>query len=187
MNGTPLPMLNGFPVRLVVPGWYATYWVKTLSQITLLDAPLRSFWMDKAYRIPHNTYASEAPDKLATDTVPINRIGVHSIFVVPEPGGTLRAEYPNEIQGLAQHGGQGIGSVDVSVDGGRIWNAAKLDDDLGQYSWRRWRFIWTPPRRTEYRLMVRATASNGETQQAEQWNRSGYQRSTIEHITVRAI
>lgn len=54
MNDAPLPMLNGFPIRLVVPAWYATYWVKALSSVTVLDQPLKSFWMDKAYRIPDN-------------------------------------------------------------------------------------------------------------------------------------
>ena len=52
MNGEPLPMLNGFPVRLVVPGWYATYWVKALSEITVLSEQFHGFWMDKTYRIP---------------------------------------------------------------------------------------------------------------------------------------
>jgi sulfite dehydrogenase (cytochrome) subunit A len=51
MNGEPLPMLNGFPVRLVVPGWFATYWVKALSQITVRTEPLHNFWVDTAYRV----------------------------------------------------------------------------------------------------------------------------------------
>src|SRR5262249_60714965 len=54
MNGAPLPMLNGFPARLVVPGWYATYWVKNLSEITVVDKPFEQFWMKPAYRIPDN-------------------------------------------------------------------------------------------------------------------------------------
>ena len=65
MNDASLPMLNGFPIRLVVPGWYATYWVKTLASVTVLDQPLKSFWMDKAYRIPDNPDADEDPQHLA--------------------------------------------------------------------------------------------------------------------------
>src|SRR5271167_3385250 len=86
MNGAPLPMLNGFPIRLVVPGWYATYWVKALSSITVSDEPLKSFWMQKAYRIPNNATANEDPSHLSQDTVPINRMAVHSIFLRPGPG-----------------------------------------------------------------------------------------------------
>ncbi len=89
MNGTPLPMLNGFPLRLVVPGWYATYWVKSLSSITVLDQPLKTFWMDKAYRVPDTPDANEDPQHLATVTVPISRMAVHSIFVTPEPDAKL--------------------------------------------------------------------------------------------------
>src|SRR5271169_2785336 len=85
MNGEPLPMLNGFPLRVVVPGWYATYWVKALSSITVLDQPLKTFWMDKAYRIPNNANANEDSQSLSPVTVPINRMAVHSIFVWPEP------------------------------------------------------------------------------------------------------
>ena len=94
MNGEPLPMLNGFPIRLIVPGWYATYWVKSLSSITVLDQPLKTFWMDKAYRIPDNPDANEEPQHLSPTTVPINRMSVHSIFVRPTQdeqltGGTI--------------------------------------------------------------------------------------------------
>src|SRR3989475_8038089 len=83
MNGRELPMLNGFPARLVMPGWYATYWVKNLSRITVLDRPFDGFWVAKAYRIPNNPEGAETPDHLATDTVPINRFTVRSIFVRP--------------------------------------------------------------------------------------------------------
>jgi len=62
MNDQPMPMLNGFPLRLVVPGWYGTYWVKALNDINVLNEPFKGFWMDKAYRIANNPHASEAPD-----------------------------------------------------------------------------------------------------------------------------
>jgi DMSO/TMAO reductase YedYZ molybdopterin-dependent catalytic subunit len=187
MNDKPLPMLNGFPARLVVPGWYATYWVKSLSHITARNAPLRSFWMEKAYRIPNNAHAVEAPAKLATDTVPINKLAVHSIFVKPEPGETLNPGKEIELEGLAMDSGRGIQKVEVSTDGGKNWRAAQLDKDLGNYSWRRWRVKWTPQEKGKYRLMVRATNNAGEKQPDAQWNRSGYQRSVIEHMDVRCI
>ena len=184
MNGQPLPLLNGFPVRLVVPGWYATYWVKSLSQIHALQSPLKSFWMDKAYRIPKNPDANERPANLAEDTVPISRFGVHSIFVSPEPGEPVASGKPCELQGLAMDSGIGIRLVEFSSDGGNTWTAARLDPELGRYSWRRRRFTWRPRSRGSYRLMVRATNSAGQGQSSRQWNHGGYQRSLIEHMDV---
>src|SRR5262249_23220456 len=85
MNASKLPMLNGFPLRLIVPGWYATYWVKSLCEINVLPEKFHGFWMDKAYRIPGNRQAIESPQQLASDTIPINRHSVRSIFVTPAP------------------------------------------------------------------------------------------------------
>ena len=184
MNGEALPMLNGFPLRLIVPGWYATYWVKALSSITVLDQPLKTFWMDKAYRIADNPDGNEEPQHLSAVTVPINRMAVHSIFVRPEPNQQLRAGQPCELAGVANDGVEGIRRVEVSQDGGQTWNDATLGADLGKYSWRRWQAKWTPPAKGSYRLMVRATNTAGETQRTAQWNRSGYQRDVIEHVDV---
>src|SRR5271166_6577200 len=187
MNGEPLPMLNGFPLRLIVPGWYATYWVKALSSITVLDQPLKTFWMDKAYRIPDNADANEDHQHLSPLTIPINRMSVHSIFVRPEPDEQLRAGQRYELAGVANDGGAGIRRVEVSKDGGQTWNDATLGADLGKYSWRRWQAKWTPPAKGTYRLMVRATNNDGETQRTTQWNRSGYQRDVIEHLDVAVL
>ena len=184
MNGAPLPMLNGFPIRLVVPGWYATYWVKALSSVTVLDQPLKTFWMDKAYRIADNADANEEPQHLSAVTVPINQMSVHSIFVSPEPGEQLRTGQRYELAGVANDGMSGVRRVEVSNDGGQSWSDATLAPDLGRYSWRLWKAEWTPPAKGTYRLMVRATNSAGETQRAAQWNRSGYQRDVIEHLDV---
>jgi len=184
MNGEPLPMLNGFPVRLVVPGWYATYWVKSLSAITVLDQPLKTFWMDKAYRIPDNPQANEEPEHLSSVTVPINVMAVHSIFVRPAPQQQLRTGQSYQLEGVATDGGSGIRRVELSQDGGKSWNDATLGNDLGKYSWRRWTAEWKPPAKGTYRLMVRATTNSGETQAVSQWNRSGYQRDVIEHVDV---
>ncbi|HTL17745.1 MAG TPA: molybdopterin-dependent oxidoreductase, partial [Patescibacteria group bacterium] len=86
MNDAELPMLNGFPLRLVVPGWFGTYWVKALSEIQVLPEKFQGFWMDKAYRIPKSANGSESPDHLAAETIPINRLSLRSLFVRPEPG-----------------------------------------------------------------------------------------------------
>jgi len=184
MNGAPLPMLNGYPIRLVVPGWYATYWVKSLAYISVLDQPLKTFWMDKAYRIPDNPGANEEPQHLASVTVPINEMAVHSVFLKPAPGEQLRAGQRYELAGVANDGGSGIHRVEVSTDGGQTWSDATLGADLGKYSWRQWKSDWTPAAKGTYKLMVRATTNNGEKQATAQWNRSGYQRDVIEHQDV---
>ena len=185
MNGQPLPMLNGFPLRLVVPGWYATYWVKALNEITVLDKPFDGFWVAKAYRIPKARDAQESPKDLSKDTVPINAMTVRSLFVRPEPGEAVKAGAAVEVQGIALDGGKGIAKVEVSTDGGTSWAAAKLDADIGRYSWRRWRYDWKPAA-GKYRLMVKATNAAGETQTTAQWNRSGYARNVIEMLDVTA-
>jgi sulfite dehydrogenase (cytochrome) subunit A len=187
MNGAPLPMLNGFPIRLVVPGWYATYWVKALSSITVLDQPLKTFWMDSAYRIPDNAGAEETPQQLSKVTVPITKMPVHSIFVKPETNEKLHAGRSYSLEGVANDGGSGIKVVEVSSDDGKTWSEAKLGTDLGKYSWRQWSAPWTPPGKGGYKLLVRATANDGQQQVASQWNRSGYQRDVIEHVGVEAV
>ena len=184
MNDAPLPMLNGFPIRLVVPGWYATYWVKTLASVTVLDQPLKSFWMDKAYRIPDNPYADEDPQHLADGTAPISLMSVHSIFVRPEPAEQLHAGVNYTVQGVANDGGSGVRKVELSLDSGQTWRDATLGPDLGKYSWRTWQVPWMPSAKGSCRLMVRATSGNGQAQRPSQWNRSGYQRDVIEHIDV---
>jgi len=150
----------------------------------VLNEPFKGFWMDKAYRIADNPHASESPDKLAAVTVPINRMTVRSLIVRPQPDERIAAGQDVEIQGVAFDGGKGIAKAEVSTDGGATWNDAKLDpSDLGNFSWRRWRYAWKPAA-GQARVMARATNAAGETQETSQWNRSGYARDVIEHVDV---
>ncbi|MFN8655753.1 MAG: molybdopterin-dependent oxidoreductase [Candidatus Obscuribacterales bacterium] len=189
MNGAPLPVLNGFPLRLVVPGWYATYWVKALTEITVLPETLDSFWMKTAYRIPNNATANELPKTLATDTVPINKLNLRSIFVVPEMNATVSSGEQIQCQGIAFDAGSGIKQVDVSTDGGNTFMPATLvGPDLGNYSWRQWRFDWRPDRVGKHTLAVRATSNSGAVQtNIPHWNRSGYMRNVIEKVEVKVV
>jgi len=187
MNGAPLPMLNGFPLRLVVPSWYGTYWVKSLSAITVLDKPLKTFWMDTAYRIPDNSGAEETPQSLSPKTVPITKMSVHSIFVKPTPGEQIKANQAYRLQGVANDGGSGIRKVEVSTNDGNSWVEASLGTDLGKYSWRLWSVNWAPPATGNYRLLVRAVNHDNQQQVVSQWNRSGYQRDVIEHVDIEVI
>ncbi|HZR17992.1 MAG TPA: molybdopterin-dependent oxidoreductase [Verrucomicrobiae bacterium] len=187
MNGADLPMLNGFPLRLVVPGWYATYWVKALTQIHVLPEKFHGFWMDKAYRIPTAPDGKEFPDHLATETTPINRMSLRSLFVRPEPDEQIPSKAPFEIQGIAFDSGIGIQRVEISTDNGATWRTAQLDKDFGNYSWRRWRLRWNPPAPGKYQLKVRAFNRAGEQQTNSLWNRGGYMRNVIEQTDVEVV
>jgi sulfite dehydrogenase (cytochrome) subunit A len=187
MNGEPLPMLNGFPVRLVVPGWYATYWLKSLTDIAVLPQRFEGFWMSKAYRIPNTPNAQETPESLAEQTTPIERMNVRSFFTGPVPEAGVAVGQPCQLEGIAFDGGDGIQRVEVSVDGGINWREATLGDDLGQFSFRRWRMTWRPETSGVHRLQVRASNRTGETQIPEAgWNRAGYMRNVIEELSINA-
>ena len=134
MNGQPLPMLNGFPVRLIVPGWYATYWVKHLSEITVLDRDFDGFWMRKAYLIPDTSCGCVEPGSTPAHTVPINRMNVRSLIVTPDDGTRVAAGKPVALKGIAFDGGAGVQEVVVSADKGETWRPAQLGKDLGNYS-----------------------------------------------------
>ena len=187
MNGEPLPVLNGYPLKLVVPGWYATYWVGMLSNIQVHSIPFEGFWMKKAYLVPKDVpNGNESPDAIATNVEPISKMNVRSIFVSPEPNEVIAAGRQTDIQGVAFDGGYGITKVEISGDGGKTWLPAKLDADLGKYSWRRWHYAFTPSQKGMYTLQAKATNAKGETQPTHQWNHSGYMRNEIEKLQLKA-
>lgn len=186
MNGADLPFLNGYPVRLIVPGWYGTYWVKHLSEIMVVDHEFDGFWMKTAYRIPDNDCACVAPGTKPDKTRPIGRFAIRSFITSHAEGAKVEADRPVELKGIAFDGGDGIGRVEVSTDGGRSWSQATLGQDLGRYSFREWRLNASLPK-GEHALKVRAVGGTGETQpEAPRWNPAGYMRNVVETVTVRA-
>lgn len=185
MNGQPLPMLNGYPARLIVPGWYATYWVKNLTAVTVLDKPFEGFWMKSAYRIPDTACGCIAPGTAPKRTVPVNRMTVRSFIIVPTSNARLSAGNPATLKGIAFDGGYGIREVEVSDDSGDSWRRAQLGPDLGRYSFREWSAVWQPTRAGAYRLMARAFNNIGESQDYNPlWNPPGYMRNVIEHVEL---
>jgi sulfite dehydrogenase (cytochrome) subunit A len=184
MNGDELPWLNGFPLRLVVPGYYGTYWVKQLNSVTVLDAPLDSFWMKSAYRIPNNACACTEPGKAPSSTVPIGRFNVRSFLTNIAEGATVAADKDLSLRGIAFDGGYGISDVVVSGDGGKTWIEADLGENLGKYSFRGWNAKVALPA-GKHRLMVRATNRIGQSQPLEPlWNPAGYMRNVVEVTNV---
>ncbi len=185
MNDENLPMLNGYPLKLVVPGWYATYWVGMLNEIKVYSDTFSGFWMKKAYLVPkQNRDANENKDSLSQNMEPISKMNVRSIFVTPEPDSIIALGASCEIQGLAFDGGDGVQKVELSEDNGKTWKETKLDNSLGVYSWRRWRYEWKATVAGQHSFLVKATNVLGETQPAHHWNRSGYMRNEIEKLTV---
>jgi len=187
MNGQPLPMLNGFPARLVVPGWYSTYWVKNLTEITALDHAFDGFWMKTAYRIPDNSCGCVEPGGKPAHTVPINRMNVKSVIASPADGTQVRAGDATVLKGVAFDGGYGITEVLVSSDGA-AWQSARLGRDLGRYSFREWSYELKVKQPGALRVMVRAVNRVGESQPAEPlWNPSGYLRNVVDHIDLQVM
>ena len=185
MNGRPLLMLNGFPARLIVPGWYATYWVKALSEITVTAKPFSEFWMNPAYRIPDTPCGCVPPGSKPQKTVPVARMTTRSLIIEPAEGAKLKLNKPAEIRGIAFSGGYGIKDVIVSIDGGRTWSKAQLGKDLGKYSWIQFSHTWKPAKRGNYTLMAKATNSIGESQPFEGlWNPAGYLWNKVEPVAI---
>jgi DMSO/TMAO reductase YedYZ molybdopterin-dependent catalytic subunit len=186
MNGTDLPLLNGFPLRLVVPGYYGTYWVKHVNEITVIDGVFDGFWMKTAYRIPDNDCNCVEPGTAPKTTTPIKRFKVRSFITNVADGAKLKAGAQTTIKGIAFDGGKGIKDVAVSIDGGKTWAQAKLGTDLGKYSFREWQMpVWLVAGAHE--LKVRATNKGGEVQPMEPlWNPAGYLRNVVETVRVTA-
>jgi DMSO/TMAO reductase YedYZ molybdopterin-dependent catalytic subunit len=185
MNGEPLPLLNGFPLRLVVPGWYSTYWVKMLNDIEVLDRPDDNYWMKTAYTIPDTPHADIKPGQTGVTFVPINRMVPRSFITSIRSGAQLRVGAPTFAGGIAFGGDSGVARVDFSSDGGRTWQAAELGNDEGKYSFRRWESRFTLPSKGDHALMVRCTNTNNVAQpDMANWNPAGFMRNVIETTPV---
>jgi sulfite dehydrogenase len=186
MNGEPLPWLNGYPLRLVVPGHYGTYWVKHLHSIQVVDATFSGFWMNPAYRIPDDPCAHVAPGSAPKRTVPIERFNVRSFLTSHVDGGRLSSAGQGvTLRGIAFDGGSGIRDVTVSTDGGRTWTSARLGADLGRYAFREWTLDWRPGSGGSAEVLVRATNRLGQSQPLDAlWNPAGYMRNVVERTVL---
>ena len=188
MNGEQLPLLNGFPLRLVVPGWYSTYWVKMLNDIEVLDQADTNYWMKTAYTIPDTPHASIRPGETGAKMVPINRMVPRSFITNVSSGQTVPAGAPTLVRGIAFGGDCGVAKVDISSDRGKTWSPTQLGKDEGKYGFRQWQTRVTLPSPSKYTVMVRCTNSNGEAQpDTPNWNPAGFMRNVIESVDVIAV
>lgn len=184
MNGQPLPLLNGFPLRLVVPGWYSTYWVKMLDSITVLNKADDGYWMAKAYLQPANPLADIQPGAPAGPRVPVTAMRPRAVVTNIADGARLPLRAVTPVQGVAFGGDHGVKTVELSADSGRNWVPAQLGPDHGRYSFRRFRGgLALPPGR--HVIMARTTNAAGVTQPLTQnWNPSGYNRAGVDPVRV---
>jgi sulfite dehydrogenase len=187
MNGAPLPHFNGFPARLIVPGWTGTYWMKHLTNINVLTKPQGGFWMKPAYRIPVGKFPVVArfiTQEDATST-PITEIVVNSLITSHRDGAKVKHGKVT-VSGQAWDGGYGISRVEVTTDGGKTWTDAKLGQDLGKYAFRPWSFELSA-KRGKNTVMVNATNKIGQSQTAELiFNPAGYHNNVMQNITLTA-
>lgn len=185
MNGQPLPHLNGFPARLVVPGWTGTYWMKHLTHIEARTKPQGGFWMKPAYRLPVGKFPIR--DRFISQedeaSTPITEMVVNSLITSHRDGAKVKAGRLT-IAGMAWDGGYGIRTVEVSTDGGKTWSAAKLGEDLGKFAFRPWSFELNA-KAGKNTIMVNAINVIGQTQTSQLlFNGAGYHNNVMQSITL---
>ncbi|HYT14059.1 MAG TPA: sulfite oxidase [Candidatus Nitrosopolaris sp.] len=181
INGRPLPPQHGFPLRLIVPGWYGMAHVKWLRGITVLDGDFGGYQQATAYHL-----------RLSDDDagVPVTRMLPRALMIppgIPDFASRVRFLAPSRqvLTGRAWSGCAEVTRVEVSADGGRTWNAAALGDGPSEFAWRPWTFEWDATEVGEYELCVRATDAAGNVQPAAQsWNREGVQNNSVQRVTV---
>jgi DMSO/TMAO reductase YedYZ molybdopterin-dependent catalytic subunit len=188
MNGQPLPHFNGFPARIVVPGWTGTYWVKHLTSIMAVTKPETGFWMNPAYRIPVGKFPLVTRSFASQETavnVPITEMVVNSLITSHVDGESVRAGAAVSIGGIAWDAGYGISTVDLSTDGGKNWQRAKLGEDLGRFAFRTFSYSFTPRKKGRQTVMARAANKIGQSQTTELiLNPAGYHHNVIQSLAL---
>ena len=190
MNGEDLPYLNGYPLRLVIPGYYSDSWVKMLSNITVTNKYKSLFFMDVAYRVPDNECECETPEHKFKPTKPITTMNVKSVIGYPENGMKVYHNSHVVVRGVAFDDGTGIKSVLVSTDGGKTWNEAELKQENGRYAYTEFRYAHKPTEYGKVTFMAKAINRLGEEQPFAKdigWNHGGYKYNGIDEVTVEVV
>ena len=189
-NGEDIPFLNGYPLRLIIPGYYADSWVKQLTHIHVTKEYTPTFFMDVAYRIPKNECHCETPDNLAKESEPLSWMNVKSVIAKPRNHAKYKAGSNIQIKGIAFDGGSGIKKVEISINGGKRWKEAKLEAELSKYAFRTFSYNIAPMHKGKMTIMAKATNNKGETQPFDSqigWNHGGYGYNGIDTITVEIV
>lgn len=183
MNHERLPDIHGFPVRLVVPGWDGTSWVKWVTTLTVANEPNTGFFMNPAYRFPKDPVAPGGAANPA-DLEVIEGMPVKSIIASVSEGDRIPLR-PTMLRGIAWAGEQRVERVDISADGGRTWKNAELSPQDFPFAWRLWTYSWTPEKPGYHAILSRATDTAGNVQPiVATWNPSGYLYNAIDQVGV---
>ncbi len=182
LNGAPLPPQHGFPLRLVVPGWYGMTNVKWLSAISVVDEPFAGYQVATGYRVRQSEEEEGRP---------VTRMRPRSLMVPPGiPDFLTRGRVVDrgtvELQGRAWSGRAPIATVEVSTDGGATWAAAELEPDPDhRWAWAGWSFRWEAHEAGPCTLCCRATDETGDTQPLQpEWNLGGYENNAVQRVPV---
>lgn len=184
MNGRPLPLPHGAPLRVITPGWMAESCIKWLTHIELREDEASGYFMQTAYRVP---VKSEHSDTGMTDnaTAPVEVMPVKSLISSPEDGQAVLAGGVR-IKGVAWAGETRIAKVEISIDEGNTWQPAQLVGDDRLYAWRQWQFLWQATVQGTFAIVCRATDERGHVQPAvTSWNPSGFLWNGWDRVTVR--
>ena len=190
MNGADLPYLNGYPVRLIVPGYFSDSWVKMLSNITVSSRYKNLFFMDHAYRIADNECECEEPNNLAKKTKPITTMDVKSYIGFPSNHAKVKKGSKLLCQGVAFDEGSGIKEVLISTDGAKSWQSATLGKEFSPYAFRTFSFNIDTSKKAKITIMAKAINNKDEEQPFAKdikWNRGGYKYNGIDSVTISVL
>ncbi len=177
MNGEPLPLKHGYPLRALALGWTGANCVKWLSRIVVMDRPYEGFFMDKVYRVFQK---GQDPKEGRT----VMGIKLKSIITQPLPGESLPAGRI-VVLGAAYGGEHAVARTEVSTDGGASWEPAEFIGPQAPYAWRQWQYLWQVEAPGGYTLMARAVDAQGREQpMRSEWNVLGYGTNGVHEHTV---
>jgi DMSO/TMAO reductase YedYZ molybdopterin-dependent catalytic subunit len=183
MNGRPLPVLHGAPLRVITPGWMADSCIKWLTDVTVLAEEAKGYYMQTAYRVPVKPVEPGASAD-GQATIPVEAMPVKSLIVSPSEGNRV-GPGPITIQGVAWSGEARVVKVEVSLDGGKTWEVARFVGEDHPHAWRQWQFIWTANTAGIFNILCRATDARGETQPAvSPWNPNGFLWNGWDRVTI---
>lgn len=180
MNGEPLPLKHGYPLRALALGWTGANCVKWLSRIVVLERPYEGFFMDKVYRVFQRGQDSKTGEV-------VTGLKLKSIITQPRPGATLPAGRI-VVLGAAYGGESDVDRVDLSLDGGASWEPAEFIGPHEPFAWRQWQFLWTVRNPGSYTVMARAVDTQGRLQPLRsEWNVLGYGTNGVHEHAVDVV
>ena len=182
MNGRPLPLLHGAPLRVITPGWMADSSIKWLTEITVQAEESKGYYMQTAYRVP--TIAVEPGATPSTPSTPVEAMVAKSLIAAPQEGETVKVG-PVIVQGVAWSGETKVVRIEVSLDEGKTWQPARLVGEDHLYAWKQWQYVWKAKAPGTFTILCRATDAGGAVQPATSpWNPSGFLWNGWDRVTV---